>query len=645
MAGSRIVPAVLVRSPRINWWPAHPYLVVAGLFTACFMLRLPFRSRFLVNWDAVQLALGTHAFDLHRHQPHPPGYIGYVGLGRLLNAVTADPNGSLTLISAVGGGLAPAALFVLGRRFLPAPYPLVAALLFGTSPLLWYYSEVALTYAAEVALVIPLVWACHRAWSERSARHLLLASVLLALLGGLRQSALALLLPLWLYTSARFGWSRRLWAAGLLGATTLLWLAPLLWLAGGPAAYLREGFALAQLVGGQTSVLAGNFAGLGHNATLVLAGTLGGVHLGLGVIVVAHLRGTRVLSNLGAGERTFFLLWALPALLTYLLGHTGQAGYVLLLLPIWFLWLAGALAGLDGVQSAKCKVQSEGICGVQGSFGIVRAPRGWGSASSFVRAEGAVVVGLLLLANAVGFLVLPERAYDMTQPGEPGAISTGARPAAAASMPQAAGERHMEIPLAAQIHERTRQYALRGNDDYWQALTDFVRRQDERSTVLLAYPGGPESGSFRHLGYYLPEYRVYGLGWDRQHRFGHLFTSYGGISDYSVEGLQTARPRLVVPSAVTQMIVPDGEIAVRLDDTLRHYTVTLADGSAVTVAPLAPSTTLRFVADDGAVRIVREGDAERDQTGRVQLTREGDGGAPTPRCAARSRRGGRRPRV
>ena len=377
----------------INRRQTHTSLVVAGLFAAFFILRLPFRSRFLVNWDAVQLALGTSAFDLNRHQPHPPGYIGYVALGRLLNAVTADPNSSLTLISALGGGLAPAALFVLARRFLPAPYPLVAALLFGTSPLLWYYSEVALTYAAEAALVVPLVWACHHARSERSVRHLLVASVLLAVLGSLRQSALALLLPLWLYTAARFGWSHRLWAAGLLGLTTLLWAVPLLWLAGGPATYLREGLALTRVVGGHTSVLAGNLPGLGHNAFLVLAGTLAGVHLGLGVILLAHLKGAGALSGLGAGNRIFFLLWALPALLTYLLGHTGQAGYTLLLLPIWFLWLAGALAGL------------------------VRAPLRRGSHLSSLPARRAAVVGLLLLSNGVGFLVLPEWVYDVTQPG------------------------------------------------------------------------------------------------------------------------------------------------------------------------------------------------------------------------------------
>ena len=453
--------------------PTHTYLVAAGLFAAFVLLRLPFRSRFLVNWDAVQLALATHAFDLHRHQPHPPGYIGFVALGRLLNAVTADPNGSLTLISVLGGSLAPAALYVLARRFLPAPYPLVAALLFGTSPLLWYYSEVALTYAAEAALVVLLVWACHHARSERSTRHLLLASVLLALLGSVRQSALALLLPLWLYSAARFGWSRRLWAVGLLGLTTLLWVLPLLWLAGGPAAYLREGLALTQVVAGHTSVLAGNLPGLGHNAALVLVGTLVGVHLGLGVILLAHLKGAGALSNLGAGDRTFFLLWALPALLTYLLGHTGQAGYLLLLLPIWFLWLAGALASL------------------------ARAPYRRGRDPWSLPARRAAVVGLLLLSNGVIFLVLPEWVYDLAQPGgtQPGVASRSARPPADASAPEPAGERQTEAPPVAQNLVGTRQYALRRNDDYWQALTDFVRHQDERSTALLARVGGPLDGT------------------------------------------------------------------------------------------------------------------------------------------------------
>ena len=303
---------------------------------------------------------------------------------------------------------------------------------------------------------------------------------------------------------------------GLLGVTTLLWVLPLLWLAGGPASYLREGLALTQVVAGHTSVLAGNLPGLGHNAALVLVGTLAGVHLGLGVILLAHLKGAGALSNLGAGDRAFFLLWALPALLTYLLGHTGQAGYMLLLLPIWFLWLAGALASLD------------------------RAPFRRGRDPWSVSARRAAVVGLLLLSNGVIFLVLPGWAYDLTQPGlirpgVSGVASQSARPAVDASTPEPAGERQTEIPPVAQNLVGTRQYALRRNDDYWQALTDFVRHQDERSTALLARVGGPLDGTFRQLGYYLPEYWVYGLGQDQRDTFGLLSTSHGGASDYSLE--------------------------------------------------------------------------------------------------------------
>ena len=45
----------------------------------------------LYNWDAVQFALALREFDVAKHQPHPPGYLLYVGLGRLLNASLGDP--------------------------------------------------------------------------------------------------------------------------------------------------------------------------------------------------------------------------------------------------------------------------------------------------------------------------------------------------------------------------------------------------------------------------------------------------------------------------------------------------------------------------------------------------------------------------
>jgi hypothetical protein len=136
-------------------------LVIALLLFVVFLaLRLPLRAQALVNWDAANFALGTRIFDVQHHQPHPPGYIGYVALGALLNRLTGDANASLTLLSAVSGGVAPAALFILAARWMARPYALLSAVQFGLSPVLWYYSEVALTYSIELVSRPAMVSRC-----------------------------------------------------------------------------------------------------------------------------------------------------------------------------------------------------------------------------------------------------------------------------------------------------------------------------------------------------------------------------------------------------------------------------------------------------------------------------------------------------
>src|SRR5437879_12339700 len=69
--------------------------------------RLPFRARMLYNWDAVQFALALREYDVSKHQPHPPGYILYVGLGRIVNAWLGDPAAAYALLAVVFSGLPP----------------------------------------------------------------------------------------------------------------------------------------------------------------------------------------------------------------------------------------------------------------------------------------------------------------------------------------------------------------------------------------------------------------------------------------------------------------------------------------------------------------------------------------------------------
>src|SRR5690606_38393925 len=175
------------------------YRTPALLFAAFLPLYLPFRSRFLVNWDAVNFALGTLSFDLQHHQPHPPGYIGYVTVGWLLNHLTGDANTSLTLLSVVSVAAAPAGFYLLASLFMDRRYALWSAILLGLSPIVWYYSGVALTYAVELSLGLFFLWAGYLGRQRRSPRMLLGATALLVVLGAMRPSGALFLMPLWLY--------------------------------------------------------------------------------------------------------------------------------------------------------------------------------------------------------------------------------------------------------------------------------------------------------------------------------------------------------------------------------------------------------------------------------------------------------------
>lgn len=510
--------------------------ITALVFAGFVLLRLPFRAIYPVNWDAVQLALGTQAFDLHHHQPHPPGYIGFIGLGWLINQVTGNPILSLTILSIAGGAIAPALLYLHGRTFLENRFALVTALLFGVSPLIWYYSEVALTYSIEVAAGIGFMLLAHRSLRTQAFSDLLLATLLLSLVGSLRQSAMLFLIPVWLYCVWAHPWRERFTAAGVMGAVSLTWAVPLIWLSGGVSAYLRESRALADLIGGQTSVLSMNFDGLQMNGLYVLAGIGIGLNAGLLIIGLALALGVRPLRRLTRQDRIFYLLWLGPALVTFLLGHTGQLGYVLLLLPPLFLLTGICLEELATMGRHRL-------------------------------ATGAVMVFAAL--STTGFLVLPGVAYARVQP-EPGAMET-----------------------RTSLHMR--QYDLATSDTHWASFEYLVRHYRPENTVILTTVGGPRvSGSFRHASYLLPEYRVYGLGNDPDGVFGYLFMAQHMRSDYSVEALYDVRPWLAIDADARWVIIPDQEILAWIDPAIERRVVTLDSGSTVVVAFIPPATSIEF---------------------------------------------------
>ncbi len=304
-------------------------LALAGGFS-----RLPFVRPTPINWDGVQFALALGRFDLHAHQPHPPGYILYVLLGRASLFLWADPALALSMLSVLFSAAAAPLVYWLARRVLADDRAsLPAALLWLGSPLALYYGSVGLTYVPEAVsgmVVAGLAW---RVRSTPATALAALMGVVLGVAGGVRQTSILVLLPLcmWALWGRRSGY--RIWAAfGLSFALTCAsWLVPLLSLSGGPGEYLRENALLASAVSDRTSVLGAGAGGVAYNLTIEALGLGLGLCFGLvplGLWVARVIRFS--LSNM---LRHFLLWWTLPALLFYGVSHVGQYGYLLVALP------------------------------------------------------------------------------------------------------------------------------------------------------------------------------------------------------------------------------------------------------------------------------------------------------------------------
>lgn len=210
-------------------------------------------SRFpemLFFWDEFQLAYGVLDFDLARHQPHPPGYLFFVWLGRLLLPLAGDPTVALRwLAAAAGAGFAALAVAHRPAGLSPAAaatFALAGAVFAVASPLVGRFGLVGLSYSAE-----GLLWSAWLlAFAARPQGGRLTLLVLAAgLVGGLRPT-----LPLW--TGLFLVWAalgpgawlprrRILSLVAVFLAGLALWIGPLLWESGGLAAWREASTALA----------------------------------------------------------------------------------------------------------------------------------------------------------------------------------------------------------------------------------------------------------------------------------------------------------------------------------------------------------------------------------------------------------------
>ena len=324
-----------------NNWKSDIFIT---LFLTILMVitRLPFTSKFLYEWDSVNFALAFEKYDILLHQPQPPGYILFVGLGKLLNQLFHDANLTIVFISIMFSLLTAIVLYFLGKQLFSRKIAIIGAILLIFSPIFWFYGEIATIYPSESFLAILIAYTSYMAFKgnlKNDKKFFYISTLILGLAGGFRQDLIPFMFPLWffcLFYQNRH-YKRIITAFALLAISILLWLLPTIILAGGLETYLNAGghfsasFKTSSILFGASLSNQLLMDGMLVSWLMIGLGFLGGFLIILFLIMKRKtVLNKRMLKN---PKFIFLSLWILPSFLFLVFIPLSKPGYSLTFLP------------------------------------------------------------------------------------------------------------------------------------------------------------------------------------------------------------------------------------------------------------------------------------------------------------------------
>ena len=344
------------------------FLVVIFLSILTVATRIPFVSKYLLEWDSVNFALSFEHYSTALDQPQAPGYILYVYLGKVINNIFHDANATMVFISIAFSILTVLVLYSIAKQMFSQKIAIISAVLLIFSPIFWFYGEIATIYPVESFLAALIVYTSYQILRGRT-RFIYISALALGIAGGFRQDLIIFMLPLLIYClHNHFKDIRKISAAFVIFlVSVLIWAVPAVLLAGGLKVYTAS---FEHFSGSfQTSSV---FFGAAPSTHLLMDAMLTSwLILGLGfvtfIVLVAFLLKKRktilnseIIKNPVA---VVLLLWILPELIFQILIPLSKPGYTLTYLPGLLLVSGYAFISISSNLSKKLNFSPRSILG------------------------------------------------------------------------------------------------------------------------------------------------------------------------------------------------------------------------------------------------------------------------------------------
>jgi hypothetical protein len=323
-------------------------MIAAILGIATLLSRWPFQASLLSNHDAVNYALALDHFDMHLHQPQPPGYPLYVLLGRAFNLIWHDHLSALVWLSTVFGGLAVVAVYLVGREMFGRRVGVIAALLLSTSPSFWFQGAVAAPYTIDLFASAMVGWLCYRLTISPGRAAVWTSALAVGLAGAFRLQTIVFLFPLFIYALRQHSWKTIAGAVIVAGGIFGAFFLPAVMLSGGPAAFTRSMRIMVPIFWSvNTLVKSTRLPRFANNLRYIVQYVV--VVLGepaLPFTLLGYLTRPHWLRFWRNSRLSFLALWALPTWVVYFLIWPGNMGTILVCVAPFLLVAA---VGLDWV--------------------------------------------------------------------------------------------------------------------------------------------------------------------------------------------------------------------------------------------------------------------------------------------------------
>lgn len=306
------------------------FLMTMVFMTASVLLRFPY----LYEWDSVNYVKAIDEFNLFLNQPHPPGYIGFVFILKMMAGIFQNSYYGFLAIVLISYFIF--ALFstllakdLLKKEFSPGLYAF-----FLTVPIVFFHSQVTTIYLTEGAAVIGIVYCLNKVFQQKWNPYM----VLVILLGGLIKTNIPLvLLPLAIFViffRIKTGWKRWTFIVLFMVVDVLWYFALKEWVF-----YLsRAPDALDALITDyiiRDNILSGYLGGL-KNLLLTVIKNCKNVILALVIQIIPltlmlMIRSGKIsfLKILKKSNTWFLIMWILPHLGFVLLLYFPKNGYLL----------------------------------------------------------------------------------------------------------------------------------------------------------------------------------------------------------------------------------------------------------------------------------------------------------------------------